>query len=67
MSPLIYFLLAGPRLFEEKIRPSVALFWFGLRDVRVSLNILLPSRNPKTYCCFSRIFGDRFGGKDCGL
>jgi hypothetical protein len=25
--------LAGTLLFEEKIRQSAALFWFGLRDV----------------------------------
>jgi hypothetical protein len=59
--------LAGARLFDEKIRQNVALFWFGLRDVRVSSNILLTSRNPKTNCCLSRIFGAWFGGKDCGL
>jgi hypothetical protein len=27
--------LAGAQLFDEIIRQSVALFWFGLRDVRV--------------------------------
>ncbi len=42
-------------------------FWFGLRDVRVSSNILLASHNPKINCWLSRIFGARFGWKDCGL
>ncbi len=28
-----FFLLAGALLFDEKIHQSVALFWFGLRDV----------------------------------
>jgi hypothetical protein len=27
--------LAGALLFDEKIRPSAALFWFGLRDVGI--------------------------------
>ena len=31
-----FFLLAGALLFTEKICQSVALFWYGLRDVRVS-------------------------------
>jgi hypothetical protein len=31
-----FFLLASARLFDEKISQSVALFWFGLHDVRVS-------------------------------
>jgi hypothetical protein len=26
------FLMAGALLFDEKIRQSAALFWFGLRD-----------------------------------
>ncbi len=30
-----FFLLAGARLFDEIIRQSVALFWFGLRDVGI--------------------------------
>ncbi len=29
------FLLAGTLLFDEKIRQSAALFWFGLRDVGI--------------------------------
>jgi hypothetical protein len=29
------FLLAGALLFDEKIRQSAALFWFGLRDVEI--------------------------------
>jgi hypothetical protein len=29
------FLLAGARLFYEKIRQNVALFWFGLRDAGI--------------------------------
>jgi hypothetical protein len=61
-----FFLLAGALLFDEKICQSVALFWFGLRDVRFSSNILLTSRNPKN-CGLSRSFGDRFGGKEFGL
>jgi hypothetical protein len=28
-------LLAGALLFDEKIRQSAALFWFGLRDVGI--------------------------------
>jgi hypothetical protein len=31
----IFLLLAGARLFDEKIRQNVALFWFGLRDVGI--------------------------------
>ncbi len=62
-----FFLLAGALSYDEKICQSVALFWFGLWDVRVSSNILLTSRNPKSKCWLSRIFGDRFGGKDGGL
>jgi hypothetical protein len=27
--------LAGALLFDEKIHQSVALFWFGLRDVQI--------------------------------
>jgi hypothetical protein len=27
--------LAGALLFDEKIRQSAALFWFGLRDVGI--------------------------------
>jgi hypothetical protein len=27
--------LAGVRLFDEKIRQNVALFWFGLRNVGI--------------------------------
>jgi hypothetical protein len=45
--------LAGALLFDEKIRQSAALFWFGLLEFfhfRLSL-----------------IFGDSFGGNDCGL
>jgi hypothetical protein len=30
-----FFLLAGALLFDEKIRQSAVLFWFGLRDVRI--------------------------------
>jgi hypothetical protein len=30
-----FFLLAGALLFDEKIRQSAALFWFGLRDVGI--------------------------------
>jgi hypothetical protein len=44
--------LAGALLFDEKIRQSVSLFWFGLWDVRVSSNIPLTSRNPKNNCDF---------------
>ncbi len=33
MNPV--FLLAGALLFDEKIRQSAALFWFGLQDVRI--------------------------------
>jgi hypothetical protein len=33
-----------PILFDERIRQSVALFCFGLQDVRVSSNVLLTSR-----------------------
>jgi hypothetical protein len=29
------FLLAGALFFDEKIYQTVALFWFGLRDVRI--------------------------------
>jgi hypothetical protein len=29
------FLLAGTLLFDEKIRQSAALLWFGLRDVGI--------------------------------
>ncbi len=47
----ILFLLAGA-LFYEKIGTSVALFWFGWRDVRVSSNILLTSRNQRTIVDF---------------
>jgi hypothetical protein len=39
-----FFLLAGALSFDEKIRQRVAILWFGLRDVRVSSNILLTSR-----------------------
>ncbi len=28
-------ILAGALLFDEKIRQSAALFWFGLRDVGI--------------------------------
>jgi hypothetical protein len=35
MNPV--FLLAGTLLFDEKIRQSAALFWFGLRDVRIRI------------------------------
>jgi hypothetical protein len=34
-----FFLLAGALLFEEKIRQSAALFWFGLRDVGMFVRI----------------------------
>jgi hypothetical protein len=59
--------MPGALLFDEEIRQSVALFWFGLQDVRVSLNILLTSRNPRNNCCLSHIFGERLGGQDLGL
>jgi hypothetical protein len=36
-----FFLLAGALSFYEKIHQSVALFLFGLQDVKVSSNILL--------------------------
>jgi hypothetical protein len=39
-----FFLLVGVCLFDEKIRHRVALFWFGLRDVRVSSNIPLTTQ-----------------------
>jgi hypothetical protein len=34
--------LAGTHLFDEKIRQSVALFWFGLRDVGILYLIQRP-------------------------
>jgi hypothetical protein len=55
--------LAGALIFDEKNPPKC----YTLRDAGVSSNILLTRRNPKTNCWLSRIFGDRFGGKDSGL
>jgi hypothetical protein len=31
----LFFLLAGALSFDEKIRQSSALFWFGLRNVEI--------------------------------
>jgi hypothetical protein len=59
--------LAGALLFDEKIRQSVALFWFGVRDVRVSSNILLTSRNPRTIVDFPTFLKTGLAKKDCGL
>jgi hypothetical protein len=62
-----FFLLSGALLFYEKIRQSVALFWFGLRDIRVSSNILLTIHNQKeeqllTFPHFCRpVWQKRFG------
>ncbi len=41
----------------------IFLFWSWIFETS---NILLTSCNPKNYCWLSSIFGDRFGGKDCG-
>jgi hypothetical protein len=54
------FLLAVALLFDEKIRQSAALFWFGLRDVGVLYSRAVIQR---TIC----IFGAHFGGKDRGM
>jgi hypothetical protein len=36
--------LAGALLFDEKIRQSAALFWFGLRDVGIFYSLALIQR-----------------------
>jgi hypothetical protein len=61
--------LAGALLFDEKIHQSAALFWCGLRPCGMLefFKYVLTSRNPKTNVDFPAFFGDRFGGKDCGL
>jgi hypothetical protein len=48
-------------LFDEKIRQSASLFWFGLRNVRILYSQAVIQR------CLSCIFGAPFGGKDGGL
>jgi hypothetical protein len=55
--------LAGALSFDEKIRQSAALFWFGFRND----GIFYLSRNPKNNWYLSRIFGVRFVEKDGGL
>jgi hypothetical protein len=47
--------LAGALLFDEKIRQSAPLFWFGLRDVGILYSRAVIQRT--NYVC--RIFGDR--------
>jgi hypothetical protein len=54
---------------------SCPLFLFGLQNTVSNLwselcgqgNILLTSRNPKNNCWLSRVFGARYGRKDCDL
>jgi hypothetical protein len=53
--------------FNEKIHKSATPFWVWIAGCWNSSNILLMSCNLKNNCRLSRIFGDRFGGKDCGL
>ncbi len=57
------FLLAGALSFNEKIRQSAALFWFGLRNDGI---FNLRAAIQKTVD-ISRIYGVRFGEKDRGL
>jgi hypothetical protein len=54
--------LAGALLFDEKIRQSAAVFWFGLRDVGF-LQIFYSLDVIQRTNVYSRIFGARFGGK----
>ncbi len=48
--------------FYEKNRQRIKLFW-----IAGCWNSSLTSRNPKNNCCLSRIFWERFGGKNRGL
>ncbi len=57
------FLLAGALSFDEKIRQSSPLFWFGLRND----GIFTCEPQSKKQLCLSRIYGVRFGEKDRGL
>jgi hypothetical protein len=59
--------LAGALLFDEKICQSAALIWFGLRDDGVLQILYLRAILQRTIVAFPHIFGDWFGGKDCGL
>ncbi len=45
------------------MKKSAALIWFGLRDVGILYSRAVIQDN----WCLSRIFGARFGRKDCGL
>jgi hypothetical protein len=56
--------LAGALLFDEKIRQSAALFWFGLRDVGILYSQAITQR---TIDVSPFIFGAWFCGKDRGL
>ncbi len=60
------FLFTGTLLFDEKTRQCAALFWFGLRIVEI-LQVLLTGRPPNKKWIRPAFFGDRFGGKYCGL
>jgi hypothetical protein len=54
-------------LFVEKIRQSDAQFWFGLRIVGFIQIFYSRAVIQRAIVVLSRIFGARFGGKDCGL
>jgi hypothetical protein len=59
--------LAVALLFVEKIHQSDAQFWFGLRIVGFLQISYTKAVIQRTIVVLSRIFGARFGGKDCGL
>ena len=56
--------MAGELLFDEKIHPSAALFWFGLRnDVILYLRAVIQ----RTIDSSPAFLEARFGKKDRGL
>jgi hypothetical protein len=53
--------------FDEKIRQSAALFWFGLRDVGILQIFYSLAVLQRTIVDSTAFFGAQFGAKDCGL
>jgi hypothetical protein len=59
--------LAGALLFDEKIRQSVAQFWFGLWDVRVLQIFFSQAVIQRTIVDFLAFLETGLEEKDCSL
>jgi hypothetical protein len=59
--------MAGTLLFDEKIRQSAALFWFGLQGVGILQIFYSRAIKQRTIVDFPAFLETPLAGKDCDL